>query len=103
MKDKYFLDTNIIIYSFDSSEKDKQLIAKDLILHALGNQSACISYQVIQEFLNVALNKFIRPLSASDAQQYIAITLEPLCEVFPSMSLYHKAIEIQERYRLRLA
>lgn len=52
MSDRFFLDTNIIVYSFDSSQPGKQLIAKKLIQDALQNQSGCISYQVIQEFLN---------------------------------------------------
>ena len=99
MKDKYFLDTNIIIYSFDSENKAKQTIARNLIAQGLGNQSTCISYQVIQEFLNVALKKFKIPLSPSDAQKYITITLAPLCEVFSSIPLYHKAIDIQERWK----
>ena len=99
MKGKYFLDTNIIVYSFDCENLSKQKVARDLISNALNKQSACISYQVIQEFLNVALNKFTNPLSNSDAQKYLTRTLEPLCEVFSSIPLYHKAIEIQERWK----
>ena len=99
MKDKCFLDTNIIIYSFDSENESKQTIARNLIAQALGKQPACISFQVIQEFLNVALQKFKTPLSPSDAQKYVTITLEPLCEVFSSIPLYHKAIEIKDRWQ----
>ena len=99
MKDKYFLDTNIIIYSFASDNESKQAIARRLIAQALGYQSGCISYQVVQEFLNVALRKFNRPLSSSDAQKYITATLEPLCEIYSSIPLYHKAIEIKERWQ----
>ena len=69
MKDKCFLDTNIIIYSFDSENESKQTIARNLIAQALGKQPAGISFQVIQEFLNVALQKFKTPLSPSEAQK----------------------------------
>lgn len=99
MKDKYFLDTNIIIYSFDSTNASKQATARNLISQAFAHQPACISYQVIQEFLNAALKKFKTPLSPSDAQKYITSTLEPLCEIFSSIALFQKSIEIQERWQ----
>lgn len=47
MKDKYFLDTNILIYSFDLSDLFKQQIAKKLIGDALQDYKGCISFQVI--------------------------------------------------------
>ena len=98
MKDKFFLDTNIIVYSFDSENESKQVIARNLIAQAFCHQHTSISYQVIQEFLNVALKKFKVPLTPSDAQIYISTTLEPLCEIFSSISLFYKSIEIQERW-----
>ena len=63
----YFLDTNIFVYSFDSTAPGKQNIATDLIQDALKSQRGVISSQVVQEFLNVALWKFARPMNASDA------------------------------------
>ncbi len=100
MKDRFFIDTNIFIYSFDSNNPDKQQIALELIGNALQSSSGVISYQVIQEFLNVASRKFVKPLSISDCQKYLNIVLEPLCEVFTSFELYHQALEIMDRWRL---
>jgi len=99
MKGKYFLDTNIIVYSFDFDSLAKQKTARSLISDALNKQSACISYQVVQEFLNVAINKFTPPLSSTDAQKYLNNILEPLCEVHSSILLYQKTIEIQQRWK----
>ena len=99
MSDKYFIDTNIFIYSFDTENPQKNDIAKKLIANALENGTGIISYQVIQEFLNVATQKFLKPLTFKDAQRYLNVVLEPLCEVFSSTELFHKALEIMDRWR----
>ena len=99
MKGSYFLDTNILVYTFDQSHPDKQAIAKNLVRDALKNQTGCISYQVIQEFLNIASRKFAKPLSTADCQTYLSNVLEPLCEVFSSTALFHRALEISNRWR----
>lgn len=99
MKDNYFLDTNIIAYTFDSAHPAKQAIAKGLVRDALNNQAGCISYQVIQEFLNIASRKFATPLSTADCQTYLSNVLEPLCEVFSSLTLFHRALEISSRWK----
>ncbi len=99
MKDKYFLDTNILVYSFSSDTPIKQNIARQLIQTALGEQIGCISSQVIQEFLNASTKKFDPPLTSEDCQKYLNIVLAPLCEVFASIDLYRKTIEISERWK----
>jgi len=99
MNDKYFLDTNILIYSFDSSHPAKRKIARDLVSGALEKGKGIISYQVIQEFLNVATRKFAVPISVKDTQLYLNVVLEPLCEVFSSMELFHQALEISDQWR----
>ena len=99
MKGSYFLDTNILTYTFDSSYPDKRTIAKDLVRNALNNQTGCISYQVIQEFLNISSRKFATPLSTTDCQIYLSNVLEPLCEVFSSVALFHRALEVSSRWR----
>ena len=59
MKDKYFLDTNVFVYSFDQQDNQKREISNELIKTALMNHSGCISSQVIQEFINVATKKTV--------------------------------------------
>jgi predicted nucleic acid-binding protein len=99
MSDKYFIDTNIFIYSFDTENSTKNDIAKRLIADALENGTGIISYQVIQEFLNVATQKFAKPLAFKDSQRYLNVVLEPLCEVFSSTELFHQALEITDQWR----
>ena len=99
MKDKFFLDTNILVYSFDGSQPEKQKISRKLIKNGLEESLGCISYQVIQEFLNVATRKFAVPLSFKDSKIFLSTVLEPLCEVYASIDLYHRALEITERWK----
>jgi predicted nucleic acid-binding protein len=99
MKDKYFLDTNIIVYSFDSNEITKNAIARDLIQNALKEQAGCVSSQVIQEFLNVATKKFSPALKAKDGLKYLNTVLAPICEIYASLDLYRKTIETAERWK----
>ena len=53
MRDKYFLDTNIIIYAYSVDEIEKSEIANNLI-----SKSGVISTQVINELNNILFKKF---------------------------------------------
>ncbi len=99
MSDKFFIDTNVLIYSFDDRSPTKRETARNLIAEALEKGTGVISYQVILEFLNAATRKFAVPLKLKDAKKYLDLVLEPLCEVFSSAELYHQALEIAEAWR----
>jgi len=99
MNDKFFLDTNILVYTFDDEDLEKRDRARALVAEALSQSHGIISYQVTQEFLNAALRKFAKPLTAADAERYLTVVLEPLCAVFAGFDLYHQAIDIAERWK----
>jgi predicted nucleic acid-binding protein len=99
MNDKFFLDTNILVYTFDDEDLGKRDRAQALVAEALSGSRGIVSYQVIQEFLNAALRKFAKPLTAADAERYLKVVLEPLCAVFAGFDLYHQAIDITERWK----
>ena len=48
-----FFDSNILVYLFEQTDVDKYLSARALINENLANRTGCISYQVVQETLNV--------------------------------------------------
>jgi predicted nucleic acid-binding protein len=96
MKGRFFLDTNVLVYSFDPGHTAKRKRAQSLIEDALSTREGFISYQVIQEFLNVALRKFAAPMSVPEAKSYLTRVLDPLCDVFPSVALYHKVLDVRE-------
>src|ERR1039457_5856730 len=65
-----FLDTNILVYAFDPKAKSKREYAQLRITRALATHDAVISFQVVQEFLGLALRKFPRPMTQPEAQAY---------------------------------
>ena len=67
MSGKFFLDTNILVYTFDASAPAKQQIARQLVSTALHSKQGIIRSQVIQDFLNAATRKFSSPLTPADA------------------------------------
>ncbi len=99
MKDKYFIDTNIFVYAFDKTDKEKQQTANVVIKKAISEHAGCISFQVIQEFIHVSTQKFELPLTITDCQKYLNAVLSPLCEVFSSLELYQRSLDILERWR----
>lgn len=96
VNDRFFLDTNIFVYSIDSRNRLKRDKANSLIEKALSEGSGFISYQVVQEFLNVALRRFEEPLSTRQLELYLDQALLPLCEIFPSQDLYRSALRLKE-------
>ncbi len=95
---RFFLDTNILVYSFDESAPLKRAVAQELVERALTTRQGLVSYQVIQEFLDVAGTRFAEPLSFEHRHAYLDRVLAPLCEVFASTGLFARALEVQERY-----
>lgn len=93
-----FIDTNVFIYLFDEIDERKRTVAKRLIQQALETHSACISYQVIQETLNVVTRKLPSPMSAENTQHFLEQILIPLWRAMPSSALYQKCLELQSRY-----
>lgn len=97
---RFFLDTNILVYTFDQSAPGKRRRAFELVEEALSSQRGCISWQVVQEFLHLATRRFKVPLTPADARLYLDRVLLPLCEVTPTGELYREGLRLAERYQL---
>lgn len=102
MSARAFLDTNVLVYTFDAAAPDKRRIAAGLVEKALSDRSAFISSQVVQEFLNVATRRFENPMSWSEARTYLRVVLSPLCEVLLTPDLCSRAMTHAERFGFRL-
>jgi predicted nucleic acid-binding protein len=100
MKDRFFLDTNLFVYSFDRNAPAKAKRARDLIAEAVTSRKGIVSYQVVQEFLNVALKQFDRPMKPAEAEQYLTAVFRPLLSVYASQGLFLEALRLCERHRL---
>ena len=66
--------------------------AAQLIREALTTQKGIISYQVVQEFFNVALRRFSQPMQPAEAEQYLRTVFHPLLGVHSSQVLYAEAL-----------
>ena len=101
MKDdeSVFLDTNIFVYAFLTSEPRKRAKAVELIEACLGSGRCSISYQVVQEFVNVARKKFATKLSSDDCKAFIDAAMQPLNRVASSTTLIHTALDLQDELK----
>ncbi len=94
-----FIDTNVFIYQLEALDERKSAIAERLIREGIASGNACISFQVIQEILNVVLRKAEIPLDREAARSYLETVLAPLFRVPATINLYHRALDVQGRYR----
>lgn len=97
MRDKIFIDTNILLYAHDKGDRNKNAVAKKLLVSIADN---CIypslSIQVLQE-LHVNLLRIGMPFSDSVkvVKAYSRWNI-----IQNNLSIFHKALEIQKRYNL---
>ena len=100
MSGRFFLDTNIFVYAFDASAPGKAKKAARLVRQAADTGQGIVSYQVVQEFFNVAFRRFAQPMSVAEAEQYLITVFRPLLAIHSSPSLYVEAMRIAGKHRL---
>jgi len=66
----FFLDSNILIYAFDTQEPVKRARSRELI-ESLPAESIVLSTQVINEFYFTVTRKLRRPLPGPEAEQAV--------------------------------
>ena len=92
-----FIDSNVFVYLFDETDADKRRTAETLVQGALETGTASISFQVIQETLNIITRKL--GATQDDARRFMDAILIPLWRTMPSQALYTRALELKARYR----
>ncbi|WP_290878498.1 PIN domain-containing protein [Gracilimonas sp.] len=85
-------------YSFHHSDLEKKKKASKLIKTHLENRTGVNSYQVVQEFINVAYRKFKHPMSLRELEQFIENVLSHFWEVYANKDLIYSAIGIKEQF-----
>ena len=100
MSDKFFLDTNIVVYAFDQSSPVKLEIARRLIARGVEEKQAVVSYQVVQEFVNVALRRFESSMSQSELEEFLFEALFPMTEISSSTTLVIEALRMRSAHQL---
>lgn len=72
MSGEIFVDTNVLAYAFDESEKAKREIAKKLVKQiTLGELNGVVSNQVLAEFFTVLTKKINAPIDKQTAQAIV--------------------------------
>jgi predicted nucleic acid-binding protein len=100
MSARFFLDTNVFVYSFERTEPAKASRAAELIRDGLETRKGIISYQVVQEFFDIAINRFVSPMSAFAAEEYLGTVFRPLLAVHSSPALFISALQLHHRHHL---
>ena len=93
-----FLDSNVLVYLVDPASPEKRTVARSLVGDLLERADGHISFQVVQETLNVITRKFQRTVTSEDARLFLQNVLVPLWRVMPSTGLYEHALSLQGRY-----
>ncbi len=74
MNDELFvLDSNILIYAFDTSEKRKHKIAAQLLSEVLENTSSAICLQNLTEFFAVSTRNIKSPIPKETAKEIVQL------------------------------
>ena len=94
-----FLDSNILVYTLDRFAPEKRRRARELVHGLLQSQTGCISYQVVQESLNVLTGRLGEPADTVAAfLEEVLIPLWRISRIDPTPELYRSGLRIQARY-----
>ncbi|HXC39440.1 MAG TPA: PIN domain-containing protein [Burkholderiales bacterium] len=86
---KFFFDTNILVYLFDSDATEKRRKARALFQRHAEAGDILLSTQVLQEFYVAVTRKLGRPLEAGRAAQAVSSFAElPLVQVDSKLILF---------------
>jgi len=87
-----FFDTNVLFYSFDTTDPNKHKRAKSLITDLLASGNAVISIQVIQELANNLTKKLG---FSNEFVVGICDSLEEFMVVKPDVAMVRRVLNIQ--------
>lgn len=96
--DKVFLDTNIIVYAYDISDKEKHEKSVEILETIWRSGTGVISTQVLQEFFVSVTKKISKPLDVAIAKEVIN-DLSKWDVVVNNVQIILDAIDINQEYK----
>lgn len=99
MKDKVFLDTNILVYAYDRHDPRKQGIAQSLLIDGMENESAALSVQVLGEFFSVVTRRIKQPMTSDEAEEAIKLFSNLLIQSI-DLAMVQRAIDTHNNYQI---
>jgi len=99
MSDKYFVDTNILVYAHDTSAGAKHDRAKALVEDLWSQRSGVVSTQVLQELCVNIRRKAKHPVDLRTAREIVADYLSWDVVTNTAESIL-EALQLEERYQI---
>jgi predicted nucleic acid-binding protein len=99
MSDKYFVDTNILMYAHDKAAGAKHERAKALVEELWRDRTGVVSTQVLQELSVNLRRKAGRPLDAKATRDIVADYLTWQVVVSAGESIL-EALDLESRYQI---
>ena len=99
MSDRYFVDTNILMYAHDASAGDKHARARALVENLWQNRSGVVSTQVLQELAVNLRRKARKPLDATATREVVSDYLAWQVVVNAGDSIL-EALDLEARYQI---
>jgi len=99
MSDRYFVDTNILMYAHDSSAGTKHERARAVVEELWHARSGVVSTQVLQELCVNLRRKAGRPIDLKTAREIITDYLAWNVHVNTGESIL-EALELEKRHRI---
>ena len=94
-----FIDSNIFVYTLDRSAPAKRQRARELVYGLLGDRTGCISYQVVQEALNVLSGRLSEPPDAVAAfLEEVLLPMWSINQINATPELYRSGLQVRARY-----
>ncbi len=94
------IDTNILVYSFDLAEPQKQNLARELLLKLQLHQQGCLSVQCVGEFFNVVSHGKLPKITLLDGATQVEYFLQSF-PVFPLTSgVLREAVRAVRSYQI---
>jgi predicted nucleic acid-binding protein len=99
MNDRFFVDTNILVYAYDDSAGPKHAMALSLLKEVSQSGPALISRQVLQERVICLRRKVARPLENKEIRKIVSELLDEW-EVFVNNSkAVLQSLEVEDRHK----
>ena len=95
---KVFIDTNLIVYAYDSSAGEKNRRAVEIMKEIWNSGQGIVSTQVLQEFFVTVTRKINKPMNIGTAKEIIR-DLMKLKTVTVDREIILKAIDIHKEHK----
>ncbi len=97
MLDKTFIDTNILVYAYDTDEPIKQARAQEILKRGIEEETAILSVQVVGEFFTVVTRRIPNPLSIDEAEEVLnLLSILPIIDL--DLRMVRQAVDIHRQY-----